>query len=177
MITGFEIFKSWRFWLVLFASTSAVTLLTAGTYVLSVYYFPLERGTEGLFLLLAGFATAFLAVVAVGCFYLYGVRVPATRTDCSVLCYLGVLIAGLIVIYPEAAATHWLLIKPVLPATTDGSISMLASAMAANFFVVGAGRLIGGFELSGIHSLAPANQAEQEVSNPDDGSAHNRADA
>lgn len=151
MIAGLEFFKSRRFWVVLTASTSAVTVGTAGVSVMLVLYFPqMAGGTHGFFSMLAGFAFCILAAGAVWFFYRSVYLARPLQDGYSLRRTIGVIVAASMVAFSESAAVYWLLVAPILAGRADGSVALVGSMMAANFFGLFAGRVIAEFEQTAI---------------------------
>lgn len=151
MIAGLEFLKSWRFWVVLTASTSAVTIGTAGVSVVLTLSFPRLAGwTHGLFSMLAGFAFCILVAGIVWFFY-RSVNWARPRPDeHSLRRFIGVIVAAGMVALLEGMAVYLLLVVPILAGRADGSVALVVSMMAANFFGLSAGRVIAEFEQTAI---------------------------
>ena len=147
MIAGLEFLKSRRFWLVLTASTSAVTVGTVGISVMLSLYFPqMTGGIHGLFSMLAGFAFCVLVAGAVWFFYRSADWRRPLSDKHSLRRYFGVIIAAGMLAFSESAAVCWLLVVPILAGRADGSSAFMVSMMAANLFGLTAGRVIAEIE-------------------------------
>ena len=147
MIAGLEFLKSRRFWIVLTASTSAVTVGTAGVSVMLTLYFPqLARGSHGVFSMFAGFAFCILVAGAVGFSYRSVYWARPLPDGHFLRRYIGVIVATGSVASLEGMMVYWFLVAPILAGRADGSVALVASIMAANFFGISAGRIIAEFE-------------------------------
>lgn len=117
MIAGLEFLRSWRFWLMLTASTSAVTLASTGAHIVVALYFPLVDGKPdelyhgmlafAFFTPIAGLTVNFARLNARDSQYPEGREPPL---------FGGVLVAAAVVVSVEDIAVTRLLLEPVLGA-------------------------------------------------------------
>jgi hypothetical protein len=117
MIAGLEFLKSWRFWVVLTASTSAVMLGVACANIVSTLYFPLPGGNPNpLYPSLAGLVVFVLIMGLLWFFYRPRKRGTNYPEGHNLRFSLGIAVATAIVVIIENLAVTRLLLDPVLGA-------------------------------------------------------------
>ncbi len=143
MITGLEFLKSWRFWVVLTASTSAITLGTAGVYIASVQYLTLVGGEPDplyifLAIYLAGFALCFLAGAVLWLYYRRDESDRHYPEKHRTRLFLGSIGATSIVVLFENTAVHWLIVQQIVQDQPVGGFYYIGAIL----FGIGFGPLI-----------------------------------
>lgn len=158
MIAGLEFLKSWRFWIVLVASTFLITLGTAGGYIVSVRYFPLLSGEpDPLYQMLAGFAVCFPVGGLVWLFYRQEKPVRRYPKERKLRLALCVAVAtGIVVVIENFAVTRFLL-DPVLGADANQHLSTLFAFL----FGMGFGQAIASTEWAAM--IGPGSDADRAV--------------
>ena len=128
MIAGLEFLKSWRYWLVLTASTSAIMLGAAGAHIASVLYFPPRGGEpDSLYPLLAGFVLFWLGAGLFWLFYWRNAQIYNEPEEHSIRFFLGVIFATSIVVILERVSVNRLILEPIVSGESGPGFSYLAA--------------------------------------------------
>lgn len=137
MIEGLDFIRSWRFWIMLVASTSAVTLGVAGAYIVSALYFPLVDGKPGrLYHLLVALAFFLPFVGLVWFFFRREAQVAHYSEDHRLRLIAGVAVAAAIVATIEDLVVTLFFLVPVLGANANQHLTIIF----ALFFGMGFGQ-------------------------------------
>ena len=140
MIAGLEFLKSWRFWVVLTASTFFINLGTAGAYIAAVFYFPpmYDGSPDDIYHGLTGFLLMILFVIAAPVMVGrdgHGRPYPEAH-QIRLMLAVGFTVA--VVIGLEAYAIRWFLLDPIL----DGAASSNITPVFGILFGISGGRWI-----------------------------------
>lgn len=125
MIAGLEFLKSWRFWVVLVASTFAITLGSAGVHIALALYLPaIAVEPDEFYSLLGGVAVLFLAT---GLWFIHLRNKQALHypEEYRELLSLFIAITSVFIVILEWVAVNWLIVKPIVADAPGGTVYSL----------------------------------------------------
>lgn len=114
MIAGLEFIRSWRFWIMLTASTTAIMLGSAGVHIALTLFLPVMAvEPDPFFSLLGGVAVLFLAT---GLWFIHLRNKQALHypKEYRELLSLFIAITSVFVVILEWVAVNWLIVKPIV---------------------------------------------------------------
>lgn len=138
MVAGLEFLKSWRFWLVLTGSTTAITLGTAGGHIAAALYFTpmLDGSPDQIYLLFTGFLLLILFSVVAWYMFARDGRYLLYPKSYEIRLFLAVAVATGVVVGLEGLAIRWFFVAPLL----DGAASSNFTLVFGFLFGIGGGQ-------------------------------------
>jgi hypothetical protein len=138
MTAGLEFLISWRFWLMLTGSTSAITLGTAGGHIAAVLYFTpmLDGSPDQIYSLLTGFLLLIFFTVAAWYIFGRGDSYFLYPKAYEIRLFLAVAAVTGVVVGLEALAIRRFFVDPIL----DGAASSNFTTVFGFVFGFGGGQ-------------------------------------